>query len=137
MQVDSAPNSELPSLDSFLASVVTYKTSPAMFRSALRQHLPDADDVICILEVLDKWLAEWSFVAPKLLPPTATKNPLGVFVAKPIQGKRKKIPSLAKVWLCFWFSQPLLIHFHLLDIVISEDSLGHVFPRSATALPCA
>lgn len=99
MQVDSTPNSELPSLDSFLASVITYKTSPATLRSALRQHLPDADDVICVLEVLDGWLAKWSVVALKLLPPKATKNPLGVFVAKPVQGKRRQMPSLAKVCL--------------------------------------
>ena len=99
MQVDSTPNSELPSLHSFLASVVTYKTSPATLRSALRQHLPDANDVICILEVLDGWLVKWSVVALKLLPPKATKNPLGVFVAQPVQGKRKQMPSLAKVCL--------------------------------------
>ena len=99
MQLDSASNSELLSLHSFLASVVTYKTSPTTLRSALRQHLPDADDVICILEVLDGWLVEWSGIELKLLPPKATKNPLGVFVAKPIQGKRTQMPSLAKVCL--------------------------------------
>lgn len=99
MQIDPAPRSDLPSLHTFLSSVVTYKISPAPLRSAIRQHLSDADDIICILEILDRWVVEWSVMALKLLPHNATKNPKGVFVAKPIQGKRTQTPSLAKVCL--------------------------------------
>lgn len=55
IQVD-AP-SGVPSLPDLLAMVVGYASSPTMLRLALKHHLTDARDILCILQVLEEWLA--------------------------------------------------------------------------------
>lgn len=58
MQLDSAPSTTTPSLPTLLAQCVVYPFTPALQRTALRKHIPDAADLILILEVLDKWLVQ-------------------------------------------------------------------------------
>jgi hypothetical protein len=98
MQIDSPP-SDLPSLASFLSSCVSYATSPTSLRLALRQHLPDADDLVCVLEVLSGWVARSHTMSIKLLPTDVVKNARGVMVAKPPASKRPDGPPLEKVSL--------------------------------------
>ncbi|KAI0776156.1 hypothetical protein BD413DRAFT_261764 [Trametes elegans] len=56
MQVDAAPASSTPTLAAFLAQCVVYPFTPALERVAFRKQLPDAADVIALLEVLDAWI---------------------------------------------------------------------------------
>ncbi|KAI0774562.1 hypothetical protein C8Q74DRAFT_1438657, partial [Fomes fomentarius] len=58
MQVDSAPLTSTPSLPTFLAQCIVYSFTPALQRTALRKHIPDAADLMSILEILDKWLVQ-------------------------------------------------------------------------------
>lgn len=94
MQVD-APEGDMPSLFSVLASVVRCPASPAL-RTAIHQRLSDAEDIVCVLEVVDNWLAAWGSKDVSLLPSRASKNARGVFepVAQPSE---IDIPPLDKV----------------------------------------
>lgn len=44
-----------PTLSAYMLMCVSYPTSPAALRLAIRKHLPDAQDLILILELLDGW----------------------------------------------------------------------------------
>jgi hypothetical protein len=96
MQVDSN-TSNVPSLSTFLSSCVSYTTSPATLRLAIRNYLPDAEDICCVLEVLDEWIIKWNAMTLKLLPKNVSKNPRGVMVAKLHQAKRADGPLLGNV----------------------------------------
>ncbi|OSD04539.1 hypothetical protein PYCCODRAFT_1443810 [Trametes coccinea BRFM310] len=54
MQVDNTTS--VPPLETFLAQCVVYPSTPALARLALRKHLPDASDLVPVLEVLDAWV---------------------------------------------------------------------------------
>ena len=59
MQVDSAPASTAaPALATFLAQCVVYPLTPALQRTAIRKHLPDAANLVPILEVIDGWIVQ-------------------------------------------------------------------------------
>ncbi|KAI1796095.1 hypothetical protein LXA43DRAFT_652845 [Ganoderma leucocontextum] len=59
MQVDSPPTSTAtPVLPTFLAQCVVYPFTPALQRTAIRKHLPDAADLVPVLEVLDGWIVQ-------------------------------------------------------------------------------
>jgi hypothetical protein len=45
----------IPTLSAYMIACVSYPTSPAALRLAIRKHLPDAQDLIPILELLDSW----------------------------------------------------------------------------------
>jgi len=96
MQIDSAP-SDLPSLPSFLSPCVSYATSPAPLRLAIRQHLSDAEDLTCVLEILSAWVAQSHSLTIELLPTDVVKNAGGVMVAQPRATKRPDGPPLDKV----------------------------------------
>lgn len=64
MQVDS---DHVPALPPFLSKCILLNTTPVALRLAVRQHLNDAEDLVCILEVLDGWLDVWSSQEIKLL----------------------------------------------------------------------
>lgn len=53
MQVDSPST-----LRTFLAQCVVYPFTPALQRTAVRKHLPDAADLVSVLEVLDGWIVQ-------------------------------------------------------------------------------
>ncbi|THH18195.1 hypothetical protein EW146_g2730 [Bondarzewia mesenterica] len=82
MQVDT-PSSDIPTLPTVLAACVAYPTSPAALRVAIRQQLPDAEDLVCVLEVLDGWLASWCSQDVDLLPSQVSKNARGILVPMP------------------------------------------------------
>ncbi|KAG2157287.1 hypothetical protein DEU56DRAFT_12959 [Suillus clintonianus] len=54
MDVDSN-KAWTPTLSAYMLACVSYPTSPAALRLAIRKHLPDAQDLILILELLDGW----------------------------------------------------------------------------------
>lgn len=54
MDVDSN-KTWTPTLSAYMLMCVSYPTSPAALRLAIRKHLPDAQDLIPILELLDGW----------------------------------------------------------------------------------
>ncbi|KAI0355300.1 hypothetical protein OH77DRAFT_316034 [Trametes cingulata] len=56
MQVDSSSTSSTPTLEKFLAQCVVYPFTPALERVAIRKSLPDATDLVPVLEVLDSWI---------------------------------------------------------------------------------
>ncbi|KAL6309768.1 hypothetical protein BKA93DRAFT_850203 [Sparassis latifolia] len=83
MQIDSvvpANTAGLPALPTYLALCVTYSTSPAALRVALRRHLSDAADLVPVLAVLDGWLARWGKEEVHLLPDCIKKDAHGVLV---------------------------------------------------------
>ncbi|KAF7965939.1 hypothetical protein HWV62_40764 [Athelia sp. TMB] len=94
MQVDSVPLGSVPSLPAFLFTCVSYATSPAPLRLALRQHMPAAEDVMVVLEVLDEWISEWNAFSLKLVPSMVVKNPKGVTIAKPQRIVKAGTPHL-------------------------------------------
>jgi hypothetical protein len=44
-----------PTLSAYMLACVSYPASPAALRLAIRKHLPDAQDLIPILELLNGW----------------------------------------------------------------------------------
>jgi len=98
MQIDTPPSlSPLPTLPTFLTSIISYPTSPFALRLAIRTHLPEADDLVCVLEILEEWMARWNAMALKLLPMNVTKGARGLVAAKPRVGKRSDGLPLGEV----------------------------------------
>ncbi|PBK67026.1 hypothetical protein ARMSODRAFT_1020992 [Armillaria solidipes] len=85
VQVDGVTplNADIPSLPQFLSSCVQYSCSPAALRLAIRRCLPEAEDLVCLLDVLEGWLAQWAGRDFRLLPSkkVVEKNEKGVLVA--------------------------------------------------------
>ncbi|KAG7447648.1 uncharacterized protein BT62DRAFT_1075023 [Guyanagaster necrorhizus] len=85
MQVDGITplNADTPSLPQFLSSCVQYPCSPAALRLAIWRCLPEAEDLVCLLDVLDGWLAQWAGRDVRLMPSKKVieKNEKGVLVA--------------------------------------------------------
>lgn len=81
MEVDSAP-ADSPTLPEFLTLCLSYPSSPALLRTAIRRCLPDAADIARILETLDVWLGQWAGREVPLMPSKKSleKNKHGVFV---------------------------------------------------------
>lgn len=50
----------MTSLRLFLSKLIAYSTSPHALRSALKTHLSDAEDLVCVLEVLESWMVKWA-----------------------------------------------------------------------------
>lgn len=98
MDVDSV--SDLPTLPTFLASCVTYPTSPAILRSALRHSLKDAENILAVVKVLENWIAQWGKRDIRLLPSKkdVAKNEHGVLVLKAKEKEvHRDLPPLPKV----------------------------------------
>lgn len=57
MQVD-ATSSPTPALAAFLAQCVVYPFTPALQRVAVRKNIPDAADLLPVLQVLDGWIVQ-------------------------------------------------------------------------------
>ncbi|KAK0461635.1 uncharacterized protein EV420DRAFT_1639932 [Desarmillaria tabescens] len=85
MQVDGVTplNADIPSLPQFLSLCVQYSCSPAALRLAIRRCLPEAEDLVCLLDVLEGWLAQWSGRDVRLMPSkkVVEKNDKGILVA--------------------------------------------------------
>lgn len=99
MQVDSTA-SDLPALPHFLSACICYSTSPAALRMAICQHMRQAEDVLCVVQVLDDWITKWGQTPVKLLPnkKEVSMNEHGVPVVKQKEkSERKDLPPLNKV----------------------------------------
>ncbi|KAL0577449.1 hypothetical protein V5O48_004518 [Marasmius crinis-equi] len=110
MQVDSVTpiQDDMPTLKEFLNLCLRYKVSPTLLRFALRRYLADVDDVACLLDVLDGWIAQWTARELQLLPSKKLldKNEHGVVVVKTENKKAEvSLPPLAEV---LFFVQTLL-----------------------------
>ncbi|KAI0375953.1 hypothetical protein BV20DRAFT_985175 [Pilatotrama ljubarskyi] len=83
MQVDSSPST--PPLAAFLSQCVVYPFTPALQRVAIRKNLPDATDLVPILEVLDAWVVrhteEDALLAEDPTPASAELPPLEKILA--------------------------------------------------------
>lgn len=97
MQVDSAANPSIPSLPDLLALCVTYPTSAAAMRVAVRKHLREADGLVDILEILLEWVERWCSEEMKFFPEKARKNERGFLVPVVENHKIEDIPPLDKV----------------------------------------
>lgn len=66
MEVDATSNGhnngKMPQLDAFLALCIAYPTSPPALRAAMRQYLTDIEDITKLLQILDKWIGNWSCI---------------------------------------------------------------------------
>jgi len=98
MQVDSA--ADLPSLASFLSSSMRYTATPAALRSAMRHSLRDAEDILCILKVIENWILRWMSKDIRMLPSKKDikNDEHGIPVFKPrAKEEHKDLPPLEKV----------------------------------------
>ena len=110
MQVDSTlPTSDIPALPPFLASCVTYATTPAALRAAMRRSLKDPDDLLAVIKNLEMWVNQWSKRDVNLLPSKKqlSKNEHGVLVLK-VREVNTDLPPLNNVGL-FPTSHPFCI----------------------------
>ncbi|KAK1220702.1 hypothetical protein PQX77_016528 [Marasmius sp. AFHP31] len=110
MQVDSVTpiQDDMPTLKEFLNLCLGYKVSPTPLRFALKRYMADVDDVACLLEVLDGWIAQWTSRELQLFPSRKLldKNEHGVVVVKKENKKAESpLPPLTEV---LFFVQTLL-----------------------------
>ncbi|KAJ8087113.1 hypothetical protein PM082_005941 [Marasmius tenuissimus] len=110
MQVDFVTpiQDDMPTLKEFLNLCLGYKVSPTPLRFALRRYMADVDDVACLLEVLDGWIAQWTSRELQLFPSKKLldKNEHGVVVVKK-ETKRAEL-SLPPLTEVLFFVQTLL-----------------------------
>jgi hypothetical protein len=107
MQVDSV--SDLPTLPAFLTSCITYSTSPAILRSAVRRSLKEAEDILAVVKVLESWISQWGKRDIRLLPSKKdiAKNEHGVLVLKAKEKEiHRDLPPLPKVSTANFQSAP-------------------------------
>lgn len=102
MEVDGVTplNADIPSLPQFLSSCVQYSCSPAALRLAVRRCLPEAEDLVYLLDVLEGWLAQWAGRDFRLMPSkkVVEKNEKGVLVADiVVQEKGADLPPMNDV----------------------------------------
>ncbi|KAK0190455.1 hypothetical protein F5146DRAFT_1137290 [Armillaria mellea] len=95
-------NADIPSLPQFLSLCVQYSCSPAALRLAIRRCLPEAEDLVCLLDVLEGWLAQWAGRDFRLMPSkkvkVVEKNEKGVVVADTVvQEKGADLPPMNDV----------------------------------------
>ena len=114
MQVDSIPPSisDAPTLPLFLVLCVTYTTSPAALRSAIRRSFNNAEDALYVLRVIEQWVNRWSTLEFNLLPANkeVSRNEHGVVVLKKKEKAAKKdlpplndVSLLSPAALIIWF----------------------------------
>ncbi|KIK03283.1 hypothetical protein K443DRAFT_131500 [Laccaria amethystina LaAM-08-1] len=106
MEVDSHPATAIPPLPSFLSLCTTYPTSQKYLLLALRQHLREIEDIMCVAQILDDWVSKWgarrAAGEERLLPSKKDlrKNEYGmwVVVGRKYAGKKQdELPPLEKV----------------------------------------
>ncbi len=99
MQVDESTSVAVPSLPSVLSLCLSYPTSAAALRLAIRQQLRDSKDLTCILQILSGWLDSWCEDDVQLLPERTKKDLHGALVPV-LEDKRKDtVPPVNNVSL--------------------------------------
>ncbi|KAH9977689.1 hypothetical protein BGW80DRAFT_1249407 [Lactifluus volemus] len=97
MQVD-AKSSDASAFSSILAACISYPTSDAALRLAMREQLNDPDSIVPILTLLDEWLAELSSrEASIIFDPDTIGNEASVVVPAELRPSDLEIPPLVKV----------------------------------------
>ena len=97
MQVD-AKSSDASTFSSILAACISYPTSDAALRLAMREQLNDPDSIVPILTLLDEWLAELSSHETSIiLDPDAIGNEPSVVAPAELRPSDLEIPPLVKV----------------------------------------
>jgi hypothetical protein len=97
MQVD-AKSSDASIFSSILAACISYPTSDAALRLALREQLNDPYSIVPILVLLDDWLAELSSHETSfILGANATENEPSVAAPPESCSSKAEIPPLDKV----------------------------------------
>ncbi|PSR73431.1 hypothetical protein PHLCEN_2v10723 [Hermanssonia centrifuga] len=128
MQVDESTSVAVPSLPSVLSLCLSYPTSAAALRLAIRQQLRDSKDLTCILQILSGWLDSWCEDDVQLLPERTKKDLHGALVPV-LEDKRKDtVPPVNNVLA---FLQTLLDSSYLtfLSYQPSHDLLQHVLSQ--------
>ena len=74
MQVDVPTDTATSPVPDLLALCVTYSTSAAAMRVALRKHIREADELVVILAILVDWIEAWYGQEEKFLPEEAKKG---------------------------------------------------------------
>ena len=101
MQTDPpSPSSEQPSLSTYLTTLISYPTSTAPLRLAIRRHLGDVEDVVCLMDIMDEWIEGWAQEEVMLLPPATTRDERGAIAwswGEGFKTKRLDLPPLDKV----------------------------------------
>lgn len=137
MEVDSS-SADSPTLPEFLTLCLSYPSSPALLRTAIRRCLPDAADIARILETLDVWLGQWAGREVPLMPSKKSleKNKHGVFVIDiKRESKRGKgdgtVPPVNEVcfYTIFSFLNILVTDSRRADCPISSGHLGFFSSR--------
>lgn len=107
MEVDSHPATTIPPLPSFLSLCTTYPTSQKYLLLALRRHLREIEDIMCVAQVLDDWVSKWgarrAAGKERLLPSNKDlrKNEHGMWVVvgrKDAGKKQDELPPFEKVF---------------------------------------
>jgi hypothetical protein len=109
MHVDSTATTSgaaIPPLPTVLADCVHHTSSPAALRVAFRQHLRDADDVVCVLYALAAWMTQLEETTAALAPALVDlrKNAKGVPIPPaPSSTKGSEMPPLELVRVSLFF----------------------------------
>ncbi|KAJ7090344.1 hypothetical protein B0H15DRAFT_930478 [Mycena belliarum] len=108
MDVDPPALGAVPKLPAFLNACVLYQTAPSMLRAAIHQHLTQPEDLVAVLEVLDKWMLAWRGAEVIALPSkkSVVKNEHGIIVLK--DGWQKKDDALPPLINVLFFLQAIL-----------------------------
>lgn len=117
MQVDSIPP-DMPSIPIFLSSCVSYTTSPAALRQAIHQHLSKAEDLVCVLNIIEQWISQWSVEGEIFQPPMEKDS-----------SSTKDMPPLAKASL---YNDLFVLTFLFLSVgsFFSASHSGCIIPGS-------
>jgi hypothetical protein len=96
MQV-GATSSDTPTLPSILAACVSYPTSDAALRMAIREHLNLAGAIIPILAILDDWLVNLSSHGTNLILNASAGESGPLVVVPPPCSRKVEIPPADKI----------------------------------------
>lgn len=101
MQIDVPTDAAISPVSDLLALCVTYPTSAAAMRVALRKHIREADELIAILAILVDWIEAWCGEEEKFLPEEAKKGEHDVLIPVVEENKSDERPPLDKVYEIF------------------------------------
>lgn len=87
----AAPSTQIPPLHTFLAACLPYPASTNALRTAFREHFSNTENLLCLLEVLEGWLAKWSTNDFRLVLNEVVTNERGMVVPKPIKTSWKTL----------------------------------------------
>jgi hypothetical protein len=96
MQVD-AKSSDAPTFSSILVACISYPTSDAALRLAMREQLNDPESIVPILTLLDDWVAELSCETSFILDANAAGNDTSAVALAEHHLNKTEMPPFDKV----------------------------------------